>query len=315
MNVDEVVLAVSNLSKTIKKSPIIKDVSFELNRGEILGLLGPNGSGKTTILKMLVGLIKPNKGTIFIEDFSIMKDFEKAIKHVGAMIENPVMYDFLSGYDNLIHFFRMTDRFSYKRIDEVIRLLKMQDYVADKVFTYSLGMRQRLGLAQAILHRPSILLLDEPTNGLDPEGIKSLRETLRNLANEENVSIIISSHILAEIELICDSVLVMNDGVCIERGLLSELESGAGQKHTYSFKVLNTGNVKTILQNKYQENPIQYHTNGFTIELEIQDVAELNKLLVEADVDVIGIERIGSPLEELFLEKMRGDDDDISSSN
>ncbi|MBO1513207.1 ABC transporter ATP-binding protein [Metabacillus bambusae] len=304
----EVVLKVSNLSKRIGKSSIIKDVSFELNKGEILGLLGPNGSGKTTILKMLVGLIKPTIGSIVIEKVNIRKDFERAITHVGAIIENPVMYDFLSGYDNLVHFFRMTNKFSNERIDEVIELLRMDDYIDDKVYTYSLGMRQRLGLAQAILHQPSILLLDEPTNGLDPEGIKSLRETLRKLANENGVSIIISSHILGEIELICDSVLVMDDGICIERGLLSELQNGTSMKHSYSFKVLNAENIEPILQTKYENDRIHYQTNGFSIELEVEEVAELNKLLVAAGINVIGIERIGSPLEELFLQKLRGEE-------
>jgi ABC-2 type transport system ATP-binding protein len=304
----ETVIKVNNLSKKIGKSPIIKDVSFELKKGEILGLLGPNGSGKTTILKMLVGLIKPSNGSIFIENFNITKEFEKAITHVGAIIENPVMYDFLSGYDNLVHFFRMTDRLSYERIDEVIELLKMHDYISDKVFTYSLGMRQRLGLAQAILHHPSILLLDEPTNGLDPEGIKSLRETLRKLAIEQGVSIIISSHILGEIELICDSVMVMDDGMCIERGLISELQNGTSTKHTYTFKVISGENIKPILQSQYEPDSIHYHSSGFSIELEIQEVADLNKLLVISGIDVIGIERTGNPLEELFLQKLRGEE-------
>lgn len=308
MQENEIVLKVSHLSKKIKKSPIIKDVSFELKRGEILGLLGPNGSGKTTILKMLVGLIKPTSGTILIEDIYLHKEFEKAITNVGAIIENPVMYDYLSGYDNLVHFFRMTDRFSYERIDEIIDLLRMDDYVSDKVYTYSLGMRQRLGLAQALLHKPSILLLDEPTNGLDPEGIKSLRETLRKLAVEEEVSIIISSHILAEIELICDSVLVMDDGICIERGLLSDLQNGTSTKHIYSFKVINGDNLQSLLQNEYYSDKIQYHSSGFSLELDVQEVAKLNKLLVEAEIDVIGIERTGSPLEELFLHKLRGEE-------
>jgi ABC-2 type transport system ATP-binding protein len=303
----EIVLKVYHLSKKIGKSLIIKDVSFELSRGEILGFLGPNGSGKTTILKMLVGLIKPTNGTVLIEGHHINKEFEKAIMHVGAIIENPIMYDYLSGYDNLIHFFRMTDQFSSKRIDEVIKRLKMDDYIFDKVYTYSLGMRQRLGLAQALLHRPSILLLDEPTNGLDPEGIKSLRETLRKLAREENVSIIISSHILAEIELICDSVLVMDDGTCIQRGLLSDLQEGTSTLQTYSFKVLNGEKLKSILENKFDHNNIHYHSSGFSIELMIHDVAQLNKLLVSSGIDVVGIERTGSPLEELFLQTVRGE--------
>jgi len=303
MQEQKIVLEVSNLSKKIGKSPIIKDVSFQLKQGEVLGLLGPNGSGKTTILKMLVGLIKPSAGTILIKNANIHSEFEKAISHVGAIIENPILYDFLSGYDNLVHFFRMTERFSYVRIDEIIELLKMEDYVDDKVFTYSLGMRQRLGLAQALLHQPAILLLDEPTNGLDPEGIISLRETLRKLAAEQGVSIIISSHILSEIELICDSVMVMNDGVCIESGLLSDLQNGTTTTQPYLFTVLHIEVAKKVLQDHVG---VIYHSNGFSIDLEVQEVAALNRFLVTSGVDVIGIERKDNPLEDLFLHKTRG---------
>lgn len=301
----EIVLEVSNLSKKIGKSPIIKDVSFQLSQGEVLGLLGPNGSGKTTILKMLVGLLKPSNGSIRIKNSNIQSAFEKAIRHVGAIIENPVMYDYLSGYDNLVHFFRMSDRFSYDKIDDMIELLKMEDYIQDKVFTFSLGMRQRLGLAQALLHQPSILLLDEPTNGLDPQGIISLRETLRMLALEQGVSIIISSHILSEIELICDSVLVMNDGVCIERGMINDLQNDA-DVHTYLFTVLHADAVKKVLRNWYADELITYQANGFSIHLELQEVADLNRLLVTSGIDVIGIERKDNPLENLFLDKLRG---------
>jgi len=306
MQEHEIVLDVVNLSKKIGKSLIIKDVSFQLNQGEVLGLLGPNGSGKTTILKMLVGLLKPSNGSIHIKKFNINTQFEKAITHVGAIIENPILYDYLSGYDNLVHFFRMTERFSYDRIDEMIELLKMEDYVQDKVFTYSLGMRQRLGLAQALLHQPSILLLDEPTNGLDPEGIMNLRETLRKLATEQEVSIIISSHILSEIELICDSVLVMNDGQCIERSFIRDLDNGIDKKHTYTFTLPHIEAAKNILQSHYVGESIQYHASGFSIDLETQGVADLNRLLVNSGLDVIGIERRDSPLEDLFAHKLRG---------
>ena len=306
MQEPEIVLDVRNLSKKIGKSLIINDVSFQLNQGEVLGLLGPNGSGKTTILKMLVGLLKPSSGAIHIKSFNINTQFAKAITHVGAIIENPILYDYLSGTDNLVHFFRMTERFSYERIDEMIELLKMEDYIQDKVFTYSLGMRQRLGLAQALLHQPSILLLDEPTNGLDPEGIMNLRETLRKLATEQGVSIIISSHILSEIELICDSVLVMNDGQCIERGFIRDLGNGANTKHMYVFTLLHTEAAKRILQDHYGSESIDQHTTGFSINLETQEVADLNRLLVTSGIDVIGIQRRDSPLEDLFVHKLRG---------
>ncbi|WP_368657502.1 ABC transporter ATP-binding protein [Metabacillus halosaccharovorans] len=304
MQEQDILVKVSNVSKKIGKTSIINDVSFELCNGEILGLLGPNGSGKTTILKMLVGLLKPTKGSITIHEFDLQKDFESAISNVGAIIENPIMYDFLSGYENLVQLFRMTDQFSYERIDEMIELLRMDEYINDKVRTYSLGMRQRLGLAQALLHRPSILLLDEPTNGLDPEGMKSLRDTLRRLADKEGVSIIISSHILSEIELICDSVLVMNDGRCIERSQLRDWQNNQIEKQTFQFRILNVDSLKTYLVDEYRGKDIVFHSNGFSIEVELEEVARLNKLLVGWGFDVVGIERIDNPLEQIFLQKL-----------
>ncbi|MCV9888887.1 ABC transporter ATP-binding protein [Metabacillus halosaccharovorans] len=304
MQEQDILVKVSNVSKKIGKTSIINDVSFELCNGEILGLLGPNGSGKTTILKMLVGLLKPTKGSITIHEFDLQKDFERAISNVGAIIENPIMYDFLSGYENLVQLFRMTDQFSYERIDEMIELLRMDEYINDKVHTYSLGMRQRLGLAQALLHRPSILLLDEPTNGLDPEGMKSLRDTLRRLANKEGVSIIISSHILSEIELICDSVLVMNDGRCIERSQLRDWQNNQIEKQTFQFRILNVDSLKTYLIDEYRGKDIVFHSNGFSIEVELEEVARLNKLLVGRGFDVVGIARIDHPLEQIFLKKL-----------
>ncbi len=308
MEEGQVVLKVDNLCKNIKKSSIIKNVSFELKRGEILGLLGPNGSGKTTILKMLVGLIKPTAGTIVIENQSLSNHFEYAIRHIGAIIENPVMYDYLSGYDNLLHFFRMTSEFSYNRIAEVIELLNMEDYIHDKMSTYSLGMKQRVGLAQAILHQPTILLLDEPTNGLDPEGIISLREILKRLARKESVSVIISSHILAEIEMICDSVMVIEQGKCIKKGQMSELNNGDIGKQTYTFTILNKNNVHELLEELCSPYNIQFKDQQFTLDLISTEVAMINKKLVTAGIDVIGIERTSNPLEALFLNTLRGED-------
>ncbi len=304
MQKQDIVLNVSTISKDIGKTTVINDVSFQLCKGEILGLLGPNGSGKTTILKMLVGLLKPTKGSIHIEEYELQIDFERAISKIGAIIETPIMYDFLSGYENLVQLFRMTDQFSYERIDEMIHLLRMDEYIHDKVQTYSLGMKQRLGLAQALLHRPSILLLDEPTNGLDPEGMKSLRDTLRRLADKEGVSIIISSHILSEIELICDSVLVMNNGKCIERSQLKDWQNRQIEKQIFQIRVLNSDKLETFLTEKYVDKGIVFHSNGFSIELELEEVAKLNHLLVMEGFKVVGIERTENPLEQIFLQKL-----------
>ena len=217
-------MRVKNVYKSFGKKKIIKDLSFSVNRGEIYGFLGPNGSGKTTTIRMMVGLIGIDKGDIFIEGYDVKKDKIKALEHVGAIIENPELYKYMSGMKNLIHFARMSKTpVSQERIDEVVKLVKLEHAINKKVKTYSLGMKQRLGVAQALLHSPSILILDEPTNGLDPEGIHELREYLRYLAKKENISIIISSHLLSEVELICDNIIVIQEGKLIgERTIKNE---------------------------------------------------------------------------------------------
>ncbi len=175
----EPVVRLKNVTKRIGKKTIIDDLTFDVPQGEIFGFLGPNGAGKTTTIRMMVGLMSITQGDIWIQGKSIHSQFKQAIRHVGAIVENPELYKYLSGYRNLIHYARMTPGVSKQRIDEVVQLVRLEERIHDKVGTYSLGMRQRLGVAQALLHRPSLLILDEPTNGLDPAGIRELRDYLR----------------------------------------------------------------------------------------------------------------------------------------
>ncbi|QGG48024.1 ABC transporter ATP-binding protein [Heliorestis convoluta] len=204
------------VTKKIGKKNIIDGISFTIAPGEVFGLLGPNGAGKTTALRMLTGLMKPTEGEIRICGYSIQKDFEKAIQHVGAIIENPDLYMYLTGYQNLIHFARMSGNVDKKRIENIITLVGLGEAIHDKVKTYSLGMRQRLGLAQALLHQPALLVLDEPTNGLDPAGIRELRQYLQKVAHEEGVTVFVSSHLLAEMELLCDRIAIIQKGKIVQ---------------------------------------------------------------------------------------------------
>src|SRR3954452_12044230 len=199
---EKITLSVHNLKKVIGKKEIIKGISFDLKEGEVFGFLGPNGAGKTTTIRMLVGLIKPTSGKIQIGGFNIVDNFEEAMKHLGCIVENPELYPYLSGYDNLLHFARMLDGIGEERIREVTELVGLKDRINDKVKTYSLGMRQRLGIAQALLGRPKVLILDEPTNGLDPAGIREMRQFIRFLAEEEGLSVLASRHLLSEIQLL-----------------------------------------------------------------------------------------------------------------
>lgn len=211
----EIALELKNVSKRIKNKEIIKDVSFQIKQGEVFGFVGPNGAGKTTTIRMMVGLMKITEGDIRIVGKSIQTDYSEAIREVGAIVENPEMYPFLTGRKNLEQFARMVPGTSKERIEEVVRLVGLEKVINERVGGYSLGMRQRLGIAQALLHKPSILILDEPTNGLDPSGMKEIRQYIRTLAEREKVSVIVSSHLLSEIELMCDRIGVIKNGALI----------------------------------------------------------------------------------------------------
>ena len=206
------VLEVNNLKKTIGKREIIKDLSFTIKSGEIFGFLGPNGAGKTTTIRMLVGLIKPTAGSITICGYDLHKDTSKALKEVGAVVENPELYKYLSGRENLMQIARIRN-VSKEDVEETIKLVGLADRIDDKVKKYSLGMKQRLGLAASLLSKPKLLILDEPTNGLDPSGILDFREVVHKAAKERDMAVFVSSHILSEVQNLCDKVAFINGGV------------------------------------------------------------------------------------------------------
>ena len=234
------ILKCENLNKLIGKKQILKDVSFEVESGDILGFIGPNGAGKTTTIKLILGLQSISSGSVQINGFDVKKNFEKAIEKVGAIVENPDLYMYLSGYENLKLIANLYKTVSKSRIDEVVKLVGLENRIKDKVSKYSLGMRQRLGIAQAILHKPNLLILDEPTNGLDPEGIKDMRELLINLATKEHMGILISSHNLAELENFCNKVCIIKNGSVVETNSISDVKKEVSK----GYFVFEIDNVK-----------------------------------------------------------------------
>ena len=208
----KVILDVNNLSKKFKNFTAVDNISFQLHSGEILGFLGPNGAGKTTTIKMITGLVKSNSGSITINGYDINKDFEDAMSNVGAIVETPHLYENMTGYENIKFFSNICKNATKEHIEVCIKFSGLKNRLNDKVKNYSLGMKQRLGLTIALLNNPKLLILDEPTNGLDPIGIKVLREFLKDLAHNKNLSILVSSHILTEMELLCDKVLIITNG-------------------------------------------------------------------------------------------------------
>lgn len=299
------ILQLRNVTKRIGGKTIIDGLSFEVPKGEVFGFLGPNGAGKTTTIRMVVGLMKISEGEILIDGESITKNFESAIAKVGAIVENPEMYKYLTGYQNLVHFARMSPGVTKERIQEVITLVALENRIHDKVKTYSLGMRQRLGVAQALLHKPKLLILDEPTNGLDPAGIRELRDYLRKLTQEEGTSVIVSSHLLSEMELMCDRVAIIKNGKVIDVRLIKEY-ANAGDPIKVVFEV----NQKELAQNVLKSSPSFNTTlveDGLELLLDQEQIADVNVRLVQSGVRVYSIKKYNQTLEDKFLE-MTGSD-------
>lgn len=291
------IVEVKNLNKTIKGKHIIKNLNLSFYPGQITGFLGPNGAGKTTTIRMMTGLMYPTQGEVIINGKSLATNYEEAIRQVGVIVENPEMYKYLSGYKNLLHFARMHKGVTKERIDEVIRQVGLEKRIHEKVKTYSLGMRQRLGLAQALLHRPKFLILDEPTNGLDPAGIREFRMYLRKIAEEENVAIMVSSHLLAEIELMVDRIAIIQNGELID---IRELQVEEASQY-----YVEVGQIEKLVQ-LIGEKTITKQNDGYVIDLLKDDVPAFIRSLVEAEIDIYNIKPIQIRLEDQFIEMTGG---------
>jgi len=298
----ETTLSVRNLTKTIGKRQIIKDISFELKSGEVFGFLGPNGAGKTTTIRMLVGLIKPTSGSIQICGYDVKKDFSKAMERLGCIVENPELYPYLTGWENLQFFARMLKGVDDKRIQEIVELVGLKERIHDKVKTYSLGMRQRLGIGQALLSRPKVLILDEPTNGLDPSGIREMRQFIRFLAKEEGLSVLVSSHLLSEIQLLCDRVSIILSEKIIHTETVHSLLT-AQEKIFWRFTPMDAG--VEILRSVSPSVKIDGDT-VITPFIE-EEAGQWSRLLFEANVQVKEMNRQIPSFEHLFLELTGGE--------
>lgn len=295
------ILDCKNLKKNFGKKEVLRDVSFDLYEGDILGFIGPNGAGKTTTIKLMLGLQRISSGTVSINGFDIKKDFVKAIDKVGAIVENPDMYMYLTGRQNLKMIARLYKNIDDKRIEEVINISKLGKRIDDKVSKYSLGMRQRLGIAAAILNRPNLLILDEPTNGLDPEGIKELRDLLVSLAKKEKMGIFISSHNLSELESFCTKVCIIQNGKIIENCLIDELKEKVSDS-IYIFEVDRLDNINDLIGKQVEI----IGENTFRIKTDRDSIPMIIKKLVEKKYEVYQVSKYQISLEDAFLEKVGG---------
>lgn len=297
------VVQLQHATKRIGSRNIVNDLSFDILSGEVFGFLGPNGAGKTTTIRMMVGLIKISQGDIIIKGHGITKDFSKAIRNVGAVVENPDLYKYLTGYQNLKHYARMVSSVSKARINEMIEIIGLKDRIHDKVKTYSLGMRQRLGLAQALLHRPPLLILDEPTNGLDPAGIHELRNYLKRLAHEEGVAVFVSSHLLSEMELMCDRVGVLQNGKLVSiQSIQDFVHRGGASRVCVMVEPVQTEQAKRLIATLNKTALPAGYPGQLLIQMSKDEIPKVNKLLMDAGVQIYSIQMQEQTLEDKFLE-------------
>lgn len=287
-----------NLSKTYGGSHSVNKVNLKVHAGQIFGFLGPNGAGKTTTLKMLLGLIKPTEGEINVFGKDLEAHRPEILNQTGSLIESPSYYGHLTGYENLKVMQRLRSLPS-KNIDHVLKIVRLENHKHKKADQYSLGMKQRLGIAMALLPFPKLLILDEPTNGLDPAGIGEIRELIKSLPREYGITILLSSHLLSEIEQIATSVGIINDGKLLFQGTMESLQSG--NKTTISFKTADPARAEDLLLTQGYLPTIKAKQLMFN-QLADEEVSRINRLLVEQGIPVTRIEEHKKNLEDIFLD-------------
>lgn len=293
-------LVARDLTKVIGTRTIVDHVSLEVQPGEVFGFLGPNGAGKTTTIRMLVGLIRPTAGSVTICGHDLKSEFEAAMRCVGCIVETPDLYRFMSGRENLEHFARMLGATNgdIERVAEIVGLAHRLD---GRVRTYSLGMRQRLGIAQALLGRPKLLILDEPANGLDPAGIREIRSLLRQLA-AGGMSVLVSSHLLAEIELMCDRVAIIHHGRILRTGTVHELISS---RRSVEIRAGDAGAAAALLQ----ERSIAFERSGDQLFAQLEEDATpaVVAALAERGIPIFAVRPRVQSLEEMFIDVTGGE--------
>lgn len=299
MNGNSLVEAIG-LQKQFGRLKAVDGVNFTVNRGDIYGFLGPNGSGKSTTIRMMLGLIKPNGGEVKLFGQTMNRSNFRLLGKVGALIERPDFYNYLSAEKNL----QLLARYSNlpkdeNRITEVLEMVGLRDRASSKVRTFSQGMKQRLGIAQTLLHNPELIILDEPLNGLDPQGIKDVRDLLFTLNQEMGKTLIISSHILREMELVANRMLVINHGKVVVEGEVKSLLKNSNVK--IILMTDDAAKTITLLKKAYpQLNPEQNKLNEIIFQTPFEEVPKINQLLVESGVSVYQLNALNS-LEDYFL--------------
>lgn len=298
------VLEVKDVYKHLGKREVIKGISFSVKEGEIFGFLGPNGAGKTTTIRMMVGLIAPNKGSISIMGHDIGKEREKALGHIGAVVENPEIYTYLTGRENLMQIAAIRN-ISKEDVDEVIELVNLKDRIGDKVKKYSLGMKQRLGLAAALISKPKLLILDEPTNGLDPTGIMDFRDIVKKASKEYKTAVFISSHILSEVNKLCDTVAFIDNGVIksVESISLGQMKK---DKEIIVLLTEDIENCEEVLKTLSFVHGFDRKDGKLFIEIDENSTPDMIFSLAEKQIKINEVYKNYNRLEERYMELVEG---------
>ena len=290
-------IKVRNISKTIGRKKILNNISFDIYENEIVGLVGKNGAGKSTLLKIMTGLYSYDEGEIYYYNYNLKTDYEKAMSIVGTLIENPDMYGNLSGKKNLELFKSIFKGIDEGTIEEIVRIVEMEKYLGKKFKTYSLGMKERLGIASSLINKPKILILDEPTNGIDREGVKNIMKMLKDL---KDTTIIISSHMLSDIEELCNKIIFINDGK-IDSIKIKQNDN----KKNIIFEVDDFSKARLIIKDYCVNENLEVYETDDTVSL-------INKELVLNNINVYRISEATNTLENDFF-KMIGKSNDKSN--
>ena len=301
------ILEVEQLKKRFGNFVAVDDLSFSVQQGEVYGFLGQNGAGKSTTIRMLLSLIKPTSGSIQLFGKSITEYREEILNQMGAVVEKPDLYKYLTGYENLSLFAKMSGKgISKETIDNTLALVGLEKRCHDPVRVYSQGMKQRLGIAVALVHDPAFIILDEPTNGLDPQGIADIRNLILYLSKERKKTVLVSSHLLSEIEQVADSMLIINKGKKIVEGRVNEL---LNPNHVrLEITVDDDQKAKQLIENTSWSKGLKNAPDGkLIVETEAQAVGQLNKLLVESNINVTSLRSMNS-LEAYFLSLTTGNE-------
>ncbi|MBE5958301.1 MAG: ABC transporter ATP-binding protein [Lachnospiraceae bacterium] len=311
-------LKINNITKKYGTKTVLNNISFKTNTGEVFGLLGPNGAGKTTLIKLITGLIKIEEGEIEILGSSLNKNFVAAMTNLGAIVENPEMYKYMTGRQNIMQYVRMRKNITPERIEEVISMVGLSNRIDEKVGKYSLGMRQRLGLALSLLHNPKLLILDEPTNGLDPAGIKKLRDILTEIAHKNDVCIMVSSHLMSEMEMMCDRVAIINQGNLLMVDTIENIINlSSSNTVSYSYKTNNLEKTKELIETD-ETITVSLNANDVIATFNLTDnhlekIASITANLVKNNISVYTVTKLEQQnLEEAFISITQNGGDQIA---